>query len=154
MSALSILEVTKRVLDETAENLLTKGYFRLPDMLKYGLKLHDLPVPEPTLRKFARKLAREHNRPFIEIDPHNKWVWPDPLTPGCRPEWRPAGIRIFMKKQKQLAPLIIPLEQAGFQSGRYSSRWCYYIDDAEFAQAYLNLFETNEQFRKVLRLPH
>lgn len=153
MNTLSTLDITKKILDEVARTFLNKGYFSPPDVSQYDMRLRDLLIPEPTLRKLARSLAREYKRPFIEIDKHGKWTWPNPIRPGDRPTWIQKGIRVFMPKQKQLAPLVIPLVQAGFQEGHFKSRFCYYVDDEEFASTYLQLFETSPVFRSILKLP-
>lgn len=151
LTAIQCLEKSKQILDEVTDRLITKGYYMPPSYTEWGMSWKDVIIPEPTLRKFARRVAKEAKRPFVQV---YRWYRYKPRITNDEP-WVSveSGIRIEMPKRRYLAPLINPLELAGFSGGGYDTIWCYTIEDQDFAKEYLSYFETREEFRRALKLP-
>lgn len=147
----NVLAKMNHVCERVTETLLTKGYYMAPAAEDWGETWKDITIPEVNMRVFARRVAKEHKRPFVQVGYLHRY---DPETkthPRC-------GIYIEMKKRKHLAPLIHPLTLAGFNEttrwrGHYKTLWNFHISDLDFAEEYLKFFETREDFRKALRLP-
>lgn len=152
LTALQCLEKSKHILDDVTDRLLTKGYYMPPSYTEWGMSWQDIIIPEVTLRKFARRVAKEAKRPFVQVYRYYEHRrkedgmhdWGHPIE---------TGIRVEMPKRRYLAPLVNPIILAGFPSMHYSSVWGFYIKDKEFAQQYLEYFATREEFRKALKLP-
>lgn len=151
LTAIQCLEKSKQILDEVTDRLITKGYYMPPSYTEWGMKWEDVIIPEPTLRKFARRVAKEAKRPFVQV---YRWYRYKPRISADEPwESEEVGIRLELPKRKYLAPLVNPLELAGFRRGRYIGLWSYIIEDRDFAREYLSYFETREEFRRALKLP-
>lgn len=147
LTAIQCLEKSKQILDEVTDRLITKGYYMPPSYTEWGMKWEDVIIPEVTLRKFARRVAKEAKRPFVQV-----YRWYRYKNDGT---WKSeeVGIRLELPKRKYLAPLVNPLELAGFRGGHYIGLWSYIIEDRDFAREYLSYFETREEFRRALKLP-
>lgn len=155
MTTINTLNGVKNLFEEAAEEFLTKGYYRVPDgyLWRHAAHVRDPIVPEFTLRKFLRKVAKENKRPFVHVCPRGNYQRVDLGDGKCQVVFKPNGIVIEMPKRKFLAPLIHCLEAAGFSRRGYSTLFGYVVYDEEFAKQYLEFFQTRDEFRKALRLP-
>lgn len=149
LTATQALEKCKTILDDVVDNIINNGYYRAPNYSNWGMSWRDIIIPEVTLRKFARRVAKENKRPFIQVWTQWKYVQGDDGFYTHVPN----GIGIEIPKRKYTAPLIHPLEMAGFEKYHYQSLWQYRIEDMTFAEEYLSYFKTREEFRQALRLP-
>lgn len=149
MAAIQALEKSKSILEDVTDRLLTKGYYMQPSYTDWGMDWQDVIIPEVTLRKFARRVAKEAKRPFVQVG----YLWGHKALPDGKYYNFQKGIWIEMPKRRYLAPLIHPIELAGFTRGPMHTLWHFHIDDLEFANTYLSYFETREDFRKALKLP-
>ena len=150
MTAIQALERSKTILDDVTDRLLTKGYYMPPSYTEWGMDWQDVIIPEVTLRKFARRVAKEAKRPFVQVGK----LWGHRMAAdGSKFENYQTGIWIEMPKRNYLAPLIHPVELAGFYQRGFDTLWHFNINDMEFATQYLSFFETREEFRKALKLP-
>ena len=153
LTAIQCLQKSKHILDDVTDRLLTKGYYMPPSYTEWGMSWQDIIIPEVTLRKFARRVAKEAKRPFVQVYRYYEY---QRTATGIDFDYKnpvEVGIRIEMPKRRYLAPLVNPIILAGFPSMHYSSVWGFRIKDKEFAQQYLEYFATREEFRKALRLP-
>lgn len=151
LTAIQALEKSKSILDDITDKLLNKGYYMPPNYSDWGMTWRDEIIPEVTLRKFARRVAKEAGRPFVQVYRQYRYRQRQNETdPWVSEE---CGIRIELPKRKYLAPIVNPLMLAGFNPGYYKGLWSIAVDDTEFAKQYLSYFETREEFRKALKLP-
>jgi hypothetical protein len=161
---MSVLEEQKRILDEVADGIITKGYYRVPELLveheneDWRERYKRVIIPAMTVRKFARRVCKEHKRPFIMVDRWADWR----RGPDGNYKRFCEGVWLEIPKRRYLMPIVNCLRLAAVEDvntdGVYWNRncksvWWFGIRDQAFAREYLSFFETREEFRKAVKLP-
>lgn len=153
---MDVIAYNKALLDKAVNDFFTKGYFEESDEW-LDRSRHDIAIPPPTLRKIARRAAKQHKRPFVRVYTDYEWAF---VGDGKgKYGWKKGYIRrfksiqIMIPRKRYLYPLINPLSLTDYKIERNCTFWLASITHENFAREYLSMFSTREEFRKALRLP-